>query len=102
MREDGGMKPIEEAIIKLSKQHAKHIKAYDPNGGKDNERRLIGRLETSSIDKFSWGVADRGCSVRIPRGVASAGKGYLEDRRPASNMDPYAVCNAILTTCLLE
>lgn len=102
MREDGGIKPIEEAIIKLSKQHAKHIKAYDPNGGKDNERRLIGRLETSSIDKFSWGVADRGCSVRIPRGVASAGKGYLEDRRPASNMDPYAVCNAILTTCLLE
>lgn len=102
MREDCGIKAIEQAIEKLSKQHPKHIKAYDPRGGKDNERRLIGRLETSSIDKFSWGVADRSTSVRIPRGVATAGKGYLEDRRPSSNMDPYAVCNAILTTCLTD
>lgn len=102
MRKDGGIKAIEQAIEKLSKQHAKHIKAYDPRGGKDNERRLVGRLETSSIDKFSWGVADRSTSVRIPRGVASAGKGYLEDRRPSSNMDPYSVCNAILETTLLD
>lgn len=102
MRVDGGIKAIEAAIEKLSKQHTKHIKAYDPRGGKDNERRLIGRLETSSIDKFSSGVADRSCSVRIPRGVASANKGYLEDRRPSSNMDPYSVCNAILETTLLD
>lgn len=102
MRKDGGIKAIEAAIIKLSKQHPKHIKAYDPRGGKDNERRLVGRLETSSIDKFSWGVADRSTSVRIPRGVASANKGYLEDRRPSSNMDPYSVCNAILETTLLD
>lgn len=102
MREEGGIVDIEKAIEKLAKQHAKHIKAYDPSGGKDNERRLCGRLETSSIDKFSWGVADRSSSVRIPRGVANAKKGYLEDRRPASNMDPYSVCNAILTTCLVE
>ena len=102
MREEGGIKAIEAAIEKLAKQHDKHIKAYDPSGGKDNERRLVGRLDTTSIDKFSWGVADRAASVRIPRGVANAGKGYLEDRRPASNMDPYSVCNAILTTCLVE
>jgi len=102
MREEGGIKAVEEAIIKLSKEHPKHIKAYDPRGGKDNERRLLGRLETSSIDKFTWGVADRSCSVRIPRGVAKAQKGYLEDRRPSSNMDPYSVCNAILTTCLVD
>jgi len=102
MRKDNGITAIEEAIEKLSKQHAKHIKAYDPRGGKDNERRLVGRLETSSIDKFSWGVADRSSSVRIPRGVASAKKGYLEDRRPSSNMDPYSVCNAILETTLLN
>lgn len=102
MREEGGIKAIEAAIEKLSKKHDKHIKAYDPRGGKDNARRLVGRLETSSIDKFSWGVADRGSSVRIPRGVANAQKGYLEDRRPSSNMDPYAVCNAILTTTLLD
>jgi glutamine synthetase len=102
MREDGGIKAIEQAIEKLSLKHDKHIKAYDPRGGKDNERRLVGKLETSSIHKFSWGVADRGCSIRIPRGVAKAQKGYLEDRRPASNMDPYSVCNAILTTTLLN
>lgn len=102
MRADGGMKAIEAAIEKLSKQHAKHIKAYDPKGGKYNAERLIGTLETSSIDSFSWGVADRGVSVRVSRGVANAGKGYLEDRRPSSNCDPYAVCNAILTTTLLD
>lgn len=102
MREEGGIKAIEAAIEKLSTKHDKHIKAYDPRGGKDNERRLLGALETSSIHKFSWGVADRGTSVRIPRGVAKANKGYLEDRRPASNMDPYSVCNAILTTTLLN
>lgn len=102
MREDGGMKAIEAAIEKLSKRHDRHIKAYDPKEGKDNERRLVGRLETSSIDKFSWGVANRGVSVRIPRGVATAGKGYLEDRRPSSNCDPYAVCDALIRTCLLN
>lgn len=102
MRVENGIKEIEKAIEKLSHKHAKHIKAYDPKEGKDNIRRLVGRLETSSIDKFSWGVADRGVSVRVPRGVANAKKGYLEDRRPSSNCDPYAVCDAILTTCLLE
>lgn len=102
MRAEGGIKAIEAAIEKLSKKHDKHIKAYDPKGGEDNMRRLVGRLETSSIDKFSWGVADRGSSVRIPRGVANAGKGYLEDRRPSSNCDPYAVCHALLTTALLD
>lgn len=102
MREEGGMKAIEEAIKKLSAKQEKHIKAYDPKGGADNIRRLVGRLETSSIDKFTWGVADRSASVRIPRGVAAANKGYLEDRRPSSNCDPYAVCHALLTTCLLD
>uniref|UniRef100_A0A336MI44 Glutamine synthetase n=1 Tax=Culicoides sonorensis TaxID=179676 RepID=A0A336MI44_CULSO len=90
MRADGGMEAIKAAIEKLSHKQEKHIKAYDPKGGADNARRLVGKLETSSIHKFSWGIADRGSSVRIPRGVANAGKGYLEDRRPSSNMDPYA------------
>lgn len=102
MRAENGIKEIEKAIEKLSKKHKKHIEAYDPKQGKDNERRLVGRLETSSIDKFSWGVADRACSIRIPRGVAAVNKGYLEDRRPSSNCDPYAVCNALLTTILLD
>lgn len=102
MREDGGIKYIEEAVKKLSKTHLKHIKVYDPRGGEDNKRRLLGSLETSSIDKFTWGIADRGASVRLPRQVGETKKGYLEDRRPASNMDPYAVCNAIVRTCYID
>ncbi|XP_055387240.1 glutamine synthetase 1, mitochondrial [Condylostylus longicornis] len=102
MRNDGGIKAIEAAIEKLSHRQEEHIKAYDPHQGKDNIRRLVGKLETSSIDKFSWGIANRAVSVRIPRGVADAGKGYLEDRRPSSNCDPYSVCNALVRTCLVE
>jgi len=103
MREEGGMKVIETAIEKLSKQHARHIKAYDPKEGKDNERRLTGRHETSSIHDFSAGVAHRGASIRIPRHVAEDGHGYLEDRRPSSNCDPYSVTEAIVrTVCLNE
>lgn len=98
MREENGITAINEAIEKLSKCHLKHITAYDPKGGKDNERRLTGRHETSSIHSFSAGVAHRGASIRIPRGVADAGCGYFEDRRPSSNCDPYSVVNAILTT----
>ena len=91
MREEGGLTVIEAAIDKLSRHHIRHIKAYDPNEGKDNERRLTGLHETSSIHDFSAGVANRGCSIRIPRGVAEDKKGYLEDRRPSSNCDPYQV-----------
>ena len=57
----------------------------------DNERRLTGKHETSSIHDFSAGVANRGCSIRIPRDVSEQGFGYLEDRRPSSNCDPYQV-----------
>jgi len=102
MREPGGLEHIQQAIEKLGKVHEKHIKAYDPNGGKDNERRLTGRNETSSIHDFSAGVANRGCSIRIPRTVAEDGRGYFEDRRPASNCDPYSVTEALVRTCLLN
>jgi len=101
MREEGGIAEIEKAIQKLSLKHAAHIKAYDPNDGKDNERRLTGHHETSSIHDFSAGVANRGASIRIPRSCAEESKGYLEDRRPASNCDPYKVTEIIVrTTCL--
>lgn len=102
MRAEGGMKAVEAAITELSKAHKAHIRVYDPNDGKDNERRLLGALETSDIDTFSAGIANRGCSVRIPRSVAEAGKGYLEDRRPSSNCDPYSVTDALVRTCLLK
>ena len=61
-------------------------------------RRMTGTHETSSFDKFSWGVADRGSSVRVPKETVERRKGYFEDRRPASNMDPYVVCSLILQT----
>uniref|UniRef100_A0A0N4U7N2 glutamine synthetase n=1 Tax=Dracunculus medinensis TaxID=318479 RepID=A0A0N4U7N2_DRAME len=102
MRADGGIKYIEEAMSKLEKKHMEHIAVYDPHGGKDNLRRLTGRHETSSIDKFSWGVANRGCSVRIPRQVATDRKGFLEDRRPSSNCDPYSVTGILAKTILVD
>lgn len=102
MRMEGGIAAIEAAIEKLSHRHEEHLKAYDPQGGAYNKLRLVGRLETSSMEKFTWGVADRSGSVRISRSVADEGKGFLEDRRPASNMDPYAVCDKILRTVLLD
>ena len=91
MRAPGGMEAIKAAIDNLSRHHKRHIMAYDPNEGKDNERRLTGLHETSSIHDFSAGVANRGSSIRIPRDVAEKGYGYLEDRRPSSNCDPYSV-----------
>merc|ERR1719350_1811975 len=102
MRVKGGIKAIEAAIDKLSRHHVRHIKAYDPNEGKDNERRLTGAHETSSIHDFSAGVANRGCSIRIPREVAEKGYGYLEDRRPSSNCDPYSVTKVIVQTICLD
>ena len=85
MREPGGIKAIEAAIEKLSKRHDEHIAVY----GEDNDLRLTGRHETGHIGTFSSGVANRGASIRIPRHVSHQGMGYLEDRRPASNIGMY-------------
>ena len=93
---------MNKAIEKLSLKHEDHIREYDPHGGKDNERRLTGLHETSSIREFSIGVANRGASVRIPRENEEKGFGYLEDRRPASNCDPYSVTGIIVKTVCLE
>ena len=103
-REPGsGMAAIQQAIEALSKRHQEHIQAYDPRGGEDNARRLTGRFETANINTFSWGVAKRNVSIRIPAQVDKDGYGYLEDRRPASNCDPYLVCDRIVrTVCLGE
>jgi glutamine synthetase len=96
-RGPGGIDHIIAACKKLGTKHEEHITVY----GKGNERRLTGHHETSSIHDFSYGVANRGCSIRIPRQVNEEGRGYLEDRRPASNSDPYLVSAKIVeTTCL--
>ena len=137
--EETGWDAIQAQIAKLEKRHAVHIAAY----GEGNERRLTGKHETSSINDFSWGVANRGASIRVGRLVPVESKslnpkplapllltltgggssllppprhrpclrlitrarltsaalphllaaetGYYEDRRPASNLDPYVV-----------
>ena len=94
MRADGGIKVIKEACEKLSKKHAEHIAVY----GAHNEERMTGLHETCKIDEFRYGVSDRSASVRIPMATAKYGKGYLEDRRPAANMDPYLVCAKLIKT----
>jgi len=101
MRNPGGIEKINEAIEKLSQCHRSHIIAYDPKRGEDNKRRLTGLHETANIDQFSAGVANRGCSIRIPRQTGEEGFGYLEDRRPASNCDPYMVTEMIVRTICL-
>ncbi|KAL4347119.1 hypothetical protein GQ457_17G004970 [Hibiscus cannabinus] len=97
MRNDGGIDVIKKAIEKLGLRHKEHISAY----GEGNERRLTGRHETADINTFSWGVANRGASIRVGRDTEKEGKGYFEDRRPASNMDPYVVTSMIAETTII-
>ena len=67
--------------------------------GAYNTERLTGLHETQAINKFSYGVSDRGASIRIPIAtVENDWKGWLEDRRPASNADPYKVASSIIKT----
>ena len=94
MREDGGDIKIGEAIEKLEPKHQEHIDAY----GIDNDQRLTGLHETCDINTFRWGVSDRGASIRVPWQVHRDGKGYLEDRRPSSNCDPYVVAEKLIHT----
>lgn len=93
----GGWAEIQAHCEKLKPKHMEHIAAY----GEGNERRLTGKHETAPIDQYSYGVANRGCSIRVPRMVPVQDCGYYEDRRPASNMDPYVVCGKIVETTLL-
>ena len=95
MRKAGGYAVIEQAIRRLGAKHQEHIDAY----GEGNERRLTGKYETADINTFSYGVANRGCSIRIPRSTDADGYGYLEDRRPSSNCDPYVVTSKVFSTC---
>merc|ERR1712203_569782 len=97
MRKPGGYTEIIKAINKLGAKHEEHIKVY----GEGNDRRLTGAHETAPITQFSYGVANRGASVRIPTDAEANGCGYFEDRRPASNMVPYVVTAKIFATTVL-
>jgi len=99
MRDAGGYAVIEKAMERLGApgKQEEHIAAY----GEGNMRRLTGAHETASYKEFTWGVANRGCSVRIPRMTQKDNCGYFEDRRPSSNMDPYIVTSKIMETAVL-
>ncbi|MSR88138.1 MAG: glutamine synthetase [Candidatus Margulisbacteria bacterium] len=89
-----GKKAIEDALEALKNNHDKHIQVY----GANNDQRLTGKHETCSIYQFRSGTSDRGASIRIPLSVAQKGYGYIEDRRPGANSDPYVVCARIVAT----
>ena len=95
MRNNGSEKLYHSLCDKLGEVHKDGIDAY----GSDNDMRLTGLHETQSIDQFSYGVSDRGASIRIPiYTVENNWNGYLEDRRPASNADPYRIVQHIVGT----
>ena len=95
MRESGD----EAVFTKICEAFGKNIKKHIDVYGAHNEMRLTGKHETQSIHEFSYGVSDRGASIRIPIGTIEDGwKGRLDDRRPASNGDPYKIAAVIITT----
>jgi glutamine synthetase len=95
MREVGGEEYFTALMSAFSEARAAHIACYGP----ENDLRLTGLHETAAIDEFTYGVADRGASVRIPHSFVKSGhRGYLEDRRPNSMADPYRITGRILQT----
>ncbi|MBU6183104.1 MAG: glutamine synthetase beta-grasp domain-containing protein [Verrucomicrobia bacterium] len=95
LREVGGKEYFEKLMAAFDKYKNEHIAVYGP----DNHLRLTGLHETQSIDKFNYGVANRGASIRVPHSFVNNGyKGYLEDRRPNSQGDPYKIASRILQT----
>ena len=87
--------PIITACEALGKRAREHVEHY----GADIEHRLTGLHETAPWNEFSYGVSDRGASVRIPWQVEVDKKGYIEDRRPNANIDPYDVTRLLVNTC---
>jgi len=95
MRETGGKDYFEALMGAFEANVPEHIEVYGP----DNHLRLTGLHETQSIDKFSYGLSDRGASIRMPVNFIKDGyMGYLEDRRPNSQGDPYQIVSRILKT----
>ena len=98
MREETGSETIMKAVSKLELTHEKHIEHY----GQGNELRLTGRHETAGINTFSYGVANRAASIRIHTPSTSITGGFLEDRRPAANVDPYIVTKMLVASICLD
>jgi glutamine synthetase len=97
MRSTDSYANILTAIDKLSHKHTEHILVY----GENNKDRLTGTHETSAYDKFTYGVGDRSASIRIPQIVHKQQMGYIEDRRPSANCDPYLATSIMASTICL-
>jgi len=98
---NGAMRDLgdESVFTKICEEFGKNIERHISVYGAHNDQRLTGKHETQSINEFSYGVSDRGASIRIPIGTVEDGwKGRLEDRRTSSNADPYKVAAAIIKT----
>jgi glutamine synthetase len=94
MRGTGGYPAVIAAAEALGKKAEEHVAGY----GADIEHRLTGMHETAPWNEFNYGVSDRGASVRIPWQVEVDGRGYIEDRRPNANCDPYVVTRLLVDT----
>jgi glutamine synthetase len=97
-RSENGIENIYRYIQKLEGKHKELIKVY----GDENNQRLTGLHETSSIKTFSWGVGTRNTSIRIPNQTQNNKCGYFEDRRPAANIDPYLATSSLCNFSCLE
>ena len=97
MRQEYGLTHILAAIKKLDENHQHMIGVY---GGDDNKERLTGKHETASWEKFSWGFANRGATVRVGRQTQEDEKGYMEVRAVSSNCDPYLVTAKIFNVTI--
>jgi glutamine synthetase len=95
LRKSGDKKIFDKICEAFRNKQKEHINVY----GANNDRRLTGEHETQDINSFSYGVSDRGASLRIPLGTVKNGwKGRIEDRRPAANANPYEVAAIIIKT----
>lgn len=94
MRNKNGIEYIYEAIEKLKVKHDEHLTIF----GQDNHLRLVGECEAPSVSEFTWGIGTRTTSIRIGKETFDEQCGYFEDRRPASNIDPYLVTSSICET----
>jgi len=94
-RAEGGLAKIYEYFDRLKKTFPHDIVFY----GGDNQERMTGLHETSTLNEFTFGVGTRGTSCRLPNQVQKDGKGYLEDRRPGADADPYLISSRLFASC---
>lgn len=97
-RADGGLDVIRDHMKLLESKHDEHMLVY----GEGNTDRMTGAHETASYNKFTYGEGTRAASVRIGMSTVKKGKGFYEDRRPASNICPYIVTGILADTTLLK